>query len=146
MNEQQLNEIEARLKAATSGPWVDTDSKPEAEGVVLILAGSDPLSTDAREICVFCDMEVCDGQDLHNSVFVAHAPDDMAALIAEVKRLQAENATVRNKWTAMQQFEDEEPGMGDPDNWRCWRKELAAKRNQFYDLITSLDADKTPWN
>ena len=88
MTNEQLTEIEARLNSATPGPWIDTDSKPEAEGVVLILAGSDPLSTDAKEICVFCDMEICDGPDLHNSVFIAHAPTDIAALIAEVRRLR----------------------------------------------------------
>lgn len=109
MTNEQLAEIERRLNNATPGPWVDTDSKPEAEGVVLILAGSDPLSTDAREVCVFCDMEVCDGQDLHNSVFIAHAPTDIAALIAEVRRLRDGSAKLRESLQKLSLHADDLP-------------------------------------
>lgn len=77
----------------------------------------------------------------NNALAIASTLD---ALVAENARLVARLQEVHDKWLAMQQFEDEEPGMGDPDNWRCWRKELAAKRNQFYDLITNLGTDKTP--
>ncbi len=96
MTNEQLAEIEARLNAATPGPWIDTDSKPTAEGMLIVLAGSDPISTTAREVCVFCDMEECEGEDLRDAKFIANAPADIATLIAEVRRLQADLASTEN--------------------------------------------------
>lgn len=87
MTNEQLAEIEQRLQAASPGPWVDSDSHDGSEGLLQVYYGVEPISSS---VCVFCDMEECEGQDLHNAAFVAHAPADIATLIAEVRRLQAE--------------------------------------------------------
>lgn len=81
-----IDEIEARLKAATPGPWLvayDADH-PMNGGMpfnfVVATIGNDTI---AEDLC---------GYDAR---FIAHAPEDVAALIAEVRMLRAENARLR---------------------------------------------------
>lgn len=70
MTPAELDVIEARLKAATPGPWV---------------APCGALGTDVRTLggaSVADDVKRADDAD-----FIAHAPTDIAALLAEVRRL-----------------------------------------------------------
>jgi hypothetical protein len=96
LTEAQLKRIEARALAATAGPW-------EAE--------LDCFDPDTREIeaCVTnqgvrilftsgTDIEASDGgwkdarhsQALKDARFMAHSRTDVPALIAEIRRLQAQ--------------------------------------------------------
>ena len=88
-----IDEIEARLKAATPGPWLvayDADH-PMNGGMpfnfVVATIGNDTI---AEDLC---------GDDAR---FIAHAPEDVAALIAEVRRLSAENARLREEVVRLQ--------------------------------------------
>ena len=79
MNE--IQEIEARLAAATPGPW-DVETIPETgESRVVVRSNTgDPM----------LDVSVAPhGVRAEDAEFIAHAPEDIRALIAEVKRLEA---------------------------------------------------------
>jgi maltooligosyltrehalose trehalohydrolase len=71
-----LIEIRQRLTKITPAPWRRHGADVHAEGVGTILTGRDS-SSSARE------------QADRDAEFVAHAPDDIAWLLAEVERLSA---------------------------------------------------------
>jgi hypothetical protein len=73
--------IEARLAAATPGPW--KEYKWEIHPV-LDYGGS---GNDCHAICT----EFYGPQAMQNRVLVANAPADIAALVARVRELEAEN-------------------------------------------------------
>lgn len=70
MTKEELQAIKARLAAAMPGPWTIKRGR---------YVVSDRLLYDVDTSCVY-------GGD--NLVFIAHAPEDVAALIAEVERLE----------------------------------------------------------
>ena len=77
-----LSEIEARLANATPGPWLLPESARSGRQMVFVTGE-------------FGTYNICDSageMDTANAELVAHAPTDLAELIAEVKRLQAELA------------------------------------------------------
>lgn len=80
MDEATLSEIEARAKAATPGPWVSFDVDRDgttvetSAGEILMGSLGSPDATSA------------------DTEFVAHAREDVPALVAEVRRLREVNA------------------------------------------------------
>lgn len=77
MTQTQLAEIEARLRAATPGPWT---YKP-ATGTIFTQAGyQDPVATVHHQ-CITIDGKIVSSADV-NGPLIAHAPADIAALIA----------------------------------------------------------------
>lgn len=87
MTPAQLSEIAARLRAATPGPWT---KDPRGGGVVRgstlieFVRGS---SYTQVALAVGLHEKEAGGQE-ENATFIANAPADIAALIAEVKRLR----------------------------------------------------------
>ena len=81
-----LEAIKARESAATKGPWVDTD----------------PLCVRHAEPNIYMgDEEIADVYTRSDSIFIAHAREDIPNLIAEVERLQRIEAAARvfkNEW------------------------------------------------
>lgn len=75
MTEQELKEIEARASAATPGPWVH-----------------DTVQSESAVICGHAPGVVCEWRKgaaaFDDCDFIAHAREDVPALIAEVRRLQ----------------------------------------------------------
>ena len=71
----RLDEIQARLDAATPGPWVAMNS-----GVIAIVTASEHQLITRGSLPPDAD-------------FIAHAPDDLAWLLERVARLEA---TVHN--------------------------------------------------
>ena len=109
MTEERLAEIMGREKAATQGPWVFE----EPDGKVLL--GYTPKEVRVCESgCLgsigsrfVCDMHSDwrytyknKDEPLANAAFLAHAREDIPALLAEVERLRAEleNADKRTKF------------------------------------------------
>jgi hypothetical protein len=102
---QQLDDIEAREKAATKGPWGFYDGSNYADvaaDMEVTSRGSysyrekiarlededywdDPAHEDDAEECAPEQMAA-------NAAFIAHAREDVPALVAEVRRLRALNA------------------------------------------------------
>jgi len=75
-----LAPIEARLKAATPGPW----------RWVAVSGGWDGVAAEGGPD--ICRLSLNLGA---NAILIAHAPTDIAALVAEVRRLQAALQTAR---------------------------------------------------
>ncbi|MET9813213.1 hypothetical protein [Streptomyces sp. NPDC006355] len=87
LDDMRLAEITARAKAATPGPWC-TDSWEIYQG-----AEYEPgISQWIGETCR--GATTCE-QDRADAEFVAHAREDVPALMAEVERLTAELAGAR---------------------------------------------------
>lgn len=78
MTEDELRVIEARAEAATPGPWEMEVDDP------YVIWGPDDL-----RIVSFKGSTIIGFED--NAPFVAHAREDIPALIAEVRRLRKEN-------------------------------------------------------
>ena len=70
-----LSEIQKRLDAATSGPWKDYIEKRDG------ISGSDFIMTEGEDIYLI-------GGTAADYEFVAHARQDIPALLAEVRRLK----------------------------------------------------------
>ena len=80
LTESQLAEIEARVQAATPGPWKSMwEGRDHQSGDHFIMRGTD----DARYDDLFLSPGRIEDQD-----FVAHARQDVPALLAEVRRLR----------------------------------------------------------
>lgn len=93
MNQQQLDDIRARVEATSPPPW---NAKTNADGQLVI-----EIVDPAQSAVLWCgDMETCTGRDLHNHQFIASSPQDVRALLDEVARLQAENERVGNLYNA----------------------------------------------
>jgi len=76
MNAEQLNAIKERTEKATSGPWYwSTDSGDSLE------------SDEAYVLSATSDWHI-DGR-YSNKEFIAHAREDIPALVAEVERLRS---------------------------------------------------------
>ena len=103
-----LEEIEARLAAATPGPWAwasapaEGSSETPAEYVANALTGDGPLfvvwvpSTEGAAGGYVLTAVTGDGPHASfDAEFIGHAPEDIRGLLAEVKRLQAQIEAVK---------------------------------------------------
>jgi hypothetical protein len=77
MTDEELQAIEARLNAATPGEWKNDDPRRIRHAEPNIWAGE-------KEIA-----DVFDNYGYNDSDFIAAAPADIRALLAEVRRLRA---------------------------------------------------------
>lgn len=87
MTEQELAEIQERCAEASPGPW-----KPDAYDM-----GPDNYSLSVLDSkgLVILEVPSTSSLDESNLLFVAHARTDVPALLAEIARLKAENARLR---------------------------------------------------
>lgn len=81
MNEQELQQIEERANAATSGPWW-TDKR--VIWVIGQMYYNAYVTTDEADIALLGAEDICHA----DAKFIAHARADVPALIAEIRRLQ----------------------------------------------------------
>lgn len=102
LTDQQIDEIEAREKAATAGPWGFYDGDNYAD-VAADLAMTGRGSYSYREKIARLEDETYWDDSAHedddeerapeqmaaNAAFIAHARADVPALLAEVRRLRA---------------------------------------------------------
>jgi len=102
MNDEELQAIEARVNAATPGPWQTGSDlggvwKKVALQRGLILQSHIAESKSRMFIEDYCGsltmwdawQDEAKGREDRNAEFIAHARDDVPALIAEVRRLRA---------------------------------------------------------
>lgn len=102
----RLDEIRARVAAATAGPWVAIYYGPE-------VAREPGWSVDCNQPDVLSVANVFRGygnrgEDAANAAFIANAPDDIRFLLAEVERLRAERDALR---LALQDLAEDNPSM-----------------------------------
>lgn len=75
VDEAYLSEVERRVKAATTGPWISfIEGRDNVSGSSFIRTASD-------------DLELSGATDADQD-FIAHARQDVALLLAEVRRLR----------------------------------------------------------
>jgi hypothetical protein len=88
-----LDAIRARADAATPGPWMHATHTGRKDGVSLV--GQISKRGTGQAVAVLADSDV--RQRAKDAEFVAHAREDVPALVAEVERLRAANAhLIRN--------------------------------------------------
>lgn len=97
----RLDEIRARLAAATPGPWHsvwDDDADGDAYSTPTIYTTAEGVPEDDRGVvcCMYYDGDLV-GATEPNAALIASAPDDLAFLLAEVERLTGEAAAERRK-------------------------------------------------
>ncbi len=98
MNEKELAEIEARAEAATPGPWDIGHEAPP------LYAGNNCITAKLGERVAII-FEANHNFELDNSAnFIAHARQDVPALVAEVRRLT-------NLLEALEFLTEDETGM-----------------------------------
>ena len=84
LTESRLKEIEDRLAKTTPKPWAHEWSGNEGD----LDAGHGVVSMDHGEICrIRGHLPVA--EQAANGVFIAEAPNDVAELLTEVRRLRA---------------------------------------------------------
>jgi len=85
MTDDELQAIEARLKAATSGPWTTGAGKVrDGETRELVIAPND----DVIVAMAYGGFGNPTDRTTQDRTFIAHARTDIPALVAEVRRLQ----------------------------------------------------------
>lgn len=92
MTDAELAAIEARLKAATPGPWTRDGVAARGEWVVVLANG--------ERVATMYEMAE-PNSDARNGDLIAHAPTDLAALVEEVRRLKAENDKLSALYSAV---------------------------------------------
>lgn len=80
---KRLTEIQARLNAATDGPWAVDDDDPE------YIVFPEKGGYDGLVIAKVVDQDGALFPVEHNGQFIAHAPTDIADLLDEIERLRA---------------------------------------------------------
>lgn len=87
MTDDELNEIEARVNAATPGPWTGR-SFDESQRLIL----SEPYDGGKRSLIAIVGVGrlIPDGEA--NAAFIAQARADMPALIAELRAIRKAHA------------------------------------------------------
>lgn len=90
LTEERIAEIRGREKAATQGPWWAHKSFEVIYGQN---SGCDSLIVCALESENFMYSKELDMRA--NATFIAHAREDIPALLDEVERLRAENEKMR---------------------------------------------------
>lgn len=85
LTDEQLQEIEARCEAATSGPW-ETDYKKRY--VFTLPDDSQKMVAELR----ISGGEISDVKVACNAVFFAHTRQDVPSLLAHIRELEAEKA------------------------------------------------------
>jgi hypothetical protein len=83
LTESRLKEIEDRLAKTTPGPWAHEWSGNEGD----LEAGHGVVAMGHGEICRIRG-HLPTAEQAANGVFIAEAPNDVAELLAEVRRLR----------------------------------------------------------
>lgn len=104
MTPDELQAIEARLAAITPGPWQVGLRKGHDGALHQAMVSAQyhdiagPIATlDTGRTCIrngVLTVSIHEAAVAADAAFIANAPADMAALLAEMRRLEAENAAL----------------------------------------------------
>ena len=90
MTEEELDAIRARVEVATDGPWAVDSDDPS------YIIYSEKGGWDGLVIAQVADQDGALFPVEHNGALIAHAPQDLTALLAEVERLRARPAVTED--------------------------------------------------
>lgn len=137
MTREQLEAIQARVDAATEGPWVWLGEAELASPTI-----PDPEDEDDYQYITNEDGQIDSSDDAD---LIEHAPDDLADLLAEVERLRARAALadamierVARDTAAKESFTSRRPWEGLSHDERTYRR-AQAHRILAADLGTVLN-------
>ena len=83
--------IKARLADATPGPWKKVSQEASYEVGVFEIFGVDPIASISEFSSTGSDyITALESMEENDAEFIAHAPTDIADLLAEVERLECE--------------------------------------------------------
>lgn len=130
MTQEQLDAIRGRVEAATDGPWsIDSDDftyviHPEKGG------------WDGLVIAQVADQDGALFSVEHNGALIAHAPQDLADLLAEVERLRA-LTTVDDDMVerVARELADLKPGEDWPSNYDLGGGPCGTRDDEFRDAM-----------
>ena len=88
MTNDELSAIRERAVAATPGPW-------EMQPIGRSSFGYELRQRDSLSVLLYTEGCYVPKQEEANALFIAHAREDVPALLAEVDRLRAENTLLR---------------------------------------------------
>lgn len=91
LTEERIAEIRGREKVATQGPWRAKCEILEADECGNATAEMTYVSTNDKGICILYGRGHDDANTQEDATFIAHAREDIPALLDEVERLRAEN-------------------------------------------------------
>lgn len=96
LTDEHLAEIEARLRQITPTPWEEcwVADGPDDPGVSAITAFRNDLEFVVVQAPGEDDQSPQESMDIE---FIAHAPEDIAALLAEVRRLREIESVARER-------------------------------------------------
>lgn len=126
MTDKRLEEIRKRVEAATPGPWEVEDYRCDGDwrstgNVWARNKGHYHPGTKVCEVNCHSMSSISDPRDIGefegNSAFIAHARDDIPFLLAELAKLQAENATLRRQVEAVTQAIQDHAESGNIENY-----------------------------
>lgn len=103
LTEERIAEIRGREKAATQGPWRAKCEILEADECGNATAEMTYVSTNDKGICILYGRGHDDANTQEDAAFIAHAREDIPALLDEVERLRAENEKLKEiAWNGIQ--------------------------------------------
>lgn len=91
-----LDAIEARVTAATFAPWQRTFGHDDDENGYAVTGGGEPGTMPERLIAYTLDWPMSEQQAAADAYFIAHAREDVPALVAEARRLRTAIAEARS--------------------------------------------------
>ena len=117
MSTLDLEPIKARLAAATPGPW-DFHVLPQSVGITVATIHSEQGPRETRWT-VDLPPEIGGMGTRADAEMIAHAPEDIAALVAEVEQLRAER-----------------DGDGDVESGTLWhaQRDVSRLRNELHQI------------
>jgi hypothetical protein len=136
LTEQQLDDIGARAEVATDGPWVLTDDL-EGDGYpghlwVVRTPASGPDEPDDHSAVVSIG-------DRALGEFIAHAPQDIAPLLAEVRRLRTELVEQRGEVDKLVRWHREDGA--EMDKQRATIERLRTEKRQLGELAARRESE-----
>ena len=153
LTDEQLNQIEARAKAATPGPW----GAYTFGGDSLIEIAADLEDTGCgyrarREICRLED-EPLDNDPTHrewtaeedwaqvqaDAEFIAHSPEDVGVLLAEVRRQRAELADAEAEKAKLIRWHGEDSA--EMDKQRATIARLRTEKQELGELAARRESE-----
>jgi hypothetical protein len=147
LDNQRIAEIQTRLNKATMGPWrrvvigPDDNALQVIRGGFVAACGQDDNSD--HYVLPSSRVEWKPAGSGHDADFIAHAPTDIAYLLAERSRLAGENAELRQPPTdpralyvqlrdAIAALQSENAELRkDAERWQYFRRFLSVERDRY---------------
>jgi hypothetical protein len=115
LDNQRIAEIQTRLNKATMGPWRRVVIGPDDNALQVIRGGFVAACGQDHYVLPSSRVEWKPAGSGHDADFIAHAPTDIAYLLAERSRLAGENAELRK----------------DAERWQYFRRFLSVERDRY---------------